>query len=115
MPSSENLFLAAHSDGALVVYDKEKEDAAVGEDVLQPASTDSKRPVLEVRKSVRSQDQKSNPVAYWKICNQKINAFAFSPDDVHLAIAAADGSMRVIDLHKEQYAISLFTLQSLTV
>jgi len=38
MPGSENLFLAAHDDGTLVVYDKEKEDAA-----LSPTSTRARR------------------------------------------------------------------------
>jgi catabolite repression protein CreC len=101
MPGSDNLFVAAHSDGTLVVYDKEKEDAAYADD-FQPLQSDPMHPVLQVRKSVESQEQKFNPVAYWKVCNQKINEIAFSPDDIHLAVAAADGKMRIIDVHKEQ-------------
>jgi WD40 repeat protein len=103
MPNSENLFLAAHEDGTLVVYDKEKEDAAfVPDDILdRPPSGEPGRPTLQVRKSVQSKAQKSNPVAFWKVSNQRINALSFSPDGRHLAIASEDGSLRIIDIHTE--------------
>ena len=107
IPGSENLFLAAHSDGTLVVYDKEKEDA-----VFNPEETTASAengtvdgrpgPHLQVKKSWQSKSQKSNPVAVWKVSNQKINDFAFSPDGRHLAVASEDGSLRVIEIHKEQ-------------
>src|ERR1700753_1097113 len=99
MPGSENLFLAAHADGSLVVYDKEKEDAAFvpEEDVVRPASGVAGKPGLQVLKSVQSKTQKSNPVAYWKVLNQRINDMAFSPDGRHLAVASEDGSLRILD------------------
>jgi WD40 repeat protein len=106
MPNSDNLFLAAHEDGTLVVYDKEKEDAAfTSEDANdRPLSEDSGKPpaALHIRKSVQSKTQKTNPVAVWKVSNQKINAVAFSNDGRHLAVASEDGSLRVIDFHREQ-------------
>ena len=38
LPNSENLFLAAHMDGSMIVYDKEKEDALfVAEDQAPPS------------------------------------------------------------------------------
>lgn len=115
MPGSENLFLAAHMDGTLIVYDKERED---GE--LLPTDSNSNNHEtygnlrdaasagLGIRKSVNSKNQKQNPVASWRISHQKINAFAFSPDCRHLAVVSEDGSLRIIDYHKEQL-LDLYT------
>ncbi|KAJ2905621.1 hypothetical protein MKZ38_004915 [Zalerion maritima] len=119
IPGSEQLFLAAHKDGSLVVYDKEKEDAAfVPEDELVqetngeangngPAADPhppkpNYREAIEIKKSVYSKNQKTNPVAYWKIAHMKINAIAFSPDHRHLAMAFDDGSLRIIDYLREK-------------
>jgi WD40 repeat protein len=104
MPGSENLFLAAHDDGTLVVYDKEKEDAPFIFDGPPPVTAATLGPLvyLQVRKSVQSQTQKTNPVAYWKLCNQRINAISFSPDGLYLAAACGDGRLRMIDFHKEK-------------
>ena len=109
MPGSENLFLAGHADGSLIVYDKERDDATfVSEDQLSapsprfhPRGADAK---LHVVKSVNSSNQKSNPVAYWKLAAQQINAFAFSPDSQHLAVVSEGGSLQVVDYLKEEYA-----------
>lgn len=107
LPNSENLFLAAHMDGGLVVYDKEKEDALFVAEEPSSATDESKpeidaRSILKVRKSVSSKNQKTNPVSYWQISNSKINAFAFSPDRRHLAVVSEDGSFRIIDFLKEK-------------
>lgn len=110
IPGSENLFLAAHMDGLLVVYDKEKEDAVfLPEDDEGQVSTndtpdDGSDPAtkIQVQKSVHSKNQKSNPVAAWKLSNQRINAFAFSPDNRHLATVSEDGTLRIIDYLKEE-------------
>jgi Ras family protein T1 len=113
IPGSENLFLASHCDGSLVVYDKEKEDAPfVREEntVDIPVISDqrgyygSKSP-LDILKSVNSRNQRTNPVAFWKLSNQRINSFAFSPDSRHLAVVLEDGSLRIIDYLKEQYVL----------
>ncbi|KAK5146346.1 hypothetical protein LTR04_001064 [Oleoguttula sp. CCFEE 6159] len=95
LPNNENYFLAAHMDGTLVVYDKEREDAAFvpEENGVDKASFDMERgPALHVKKSQQSRNQKTNPVACWKVSNQKINSFAFSPDCRHLAVVSEDGS-----------------------
>ncbi|CEJ91057.1 hypothetical protein VHEMI06795 [[Torrubiella] hemipterigena] len=110
IPGSENLFLAAHMDGLLVVYDKEKEDAVFlpEEDEGQPSTNDTPddgsdpATKIQVQKSVHSKNQKSNPVAAWKLSNQRINAFAFSPDNRHLATVSEDGTLRIIDYLKEE-------------
>ena len=107
LPGSENLFLAAHTDGTLIVYDKERDDAtffpeetrAAGEDGND--GTESDHAPLHINKSVNSKNQKSNPVASWKLSNHRINGFAFSPDHCHLAVVSEDGSLRIINYLKE--------------
>lgn len=59
-------------------------------------------PRLHIKKSVQSRNQKTNPVAYWKASSSKINAFAFSPDGKHLAVASEDGCLRIINFLKEE-------------
>lgn len=106
IPGSENLFLAAHMDGTLVVYDKEKEDAPfASEDAAandSAISDDEEDFVLNVAKSVNSTNQKSNPVACWKLSNECINDFAFSPDSRHLAVVTEDGYLRIVDYLQER-------------
>ncbi|KAK3995794.1 putative catabolite repression protein creC [Cladorrhinum sp. PSN332] len=117
IPGSEHLFLAAHMDGSLVVYDKEKEDASFNAEDEQArqsseesasATTNTTSSAssssssngtynIQVHKSVHSKNQKSNPIAVWKLSNQRVNAFAFSPDNRHLAVVSEDGSLRIID------------------
>jgi catabolite repression protein CreC len=98
-------------DGSLVVYDKEKDDAifAAEEDGLPKengetvgANAVNQSSHIQVDKSVHSKNQKANPVAVWKLSNQRINAFAFSPDHRHLAVVSEDGSLRIIDYLKEE-------------
>ena len=105
IPGSENHFLAAHMDGTLVVYDKEKEDAPfVSEELVDEAISieDEDHWTLVITKSVNSANQKANPVACWKISNQSIPDFAFSPDSKHLAVVGDDGYLRVIDYLQER-------------
>ncbi|KAI6709824.1 hypothetical protein JHW43_007634 [Diplocarpon mali] len=112
IPGSENLFLAAHMDGSLIVYDKEKEDLAFspeengdysnGTDKLETNGKDRPTAKLHVVKSVHSKNQKSNPISFWQLSNQRINAFAFSPDNRHIAVVSEDGTLRIIDYLKEQ-------------
>ncbi|KAI6753250.1 hypothetical protein HG531_005419 [Fusarium graminearum] len=116
IPGSENLFLAAHMDGSLVVYDKEKEDAqfnpeeeavngmangASGES-LDANNMGTHHNTIRINKSVHSKNQKVNPVAAWKLSNHRINAFSFSPDNRHLAVVSEDGTLRIIDYLKEE-------------
>ncbi|KIX96167.1 uncharacterized protein Z520_07945 [Fonsecaea multimorphosa CBS 102226] len=105
IPGSENLFLAAHMDGTLVVYDKEKEDAPfVSEELVDEAISieDEDLSTLVISKSVNSSNQKANPVACWRISNQNITDFAFSPDNRHLAVVGDDGYLRIIDYPQER-------------
>ncbi|RKF64633.1 putative catabolite repression protein creC [Erysiphe neolycopersici] len=101
IPGSESLFLAAHIDGSLVIYDKEKDDAVFMSEGSEKSTSDSPSnhessnvTLLHVDKSVRSKNQKFNPVSLWKLSNQRINAFAFSPDCRHLAMVCEGGTLR---------------------
>lgn len=102
-------------DGSLVVYDKEKDDSAfLPEENGGQTNGNSEKTngnsngygehlaILHVDKSVHSKNQKFNPVSFWKLSNQRINAFAFSPDNRHLAVVSEDGTLRIIDYLKEQ-------------
>jgi len=110
IPGSENLFLAGHADGSLVVYDKEKDDAPfIPEDFQEEVdSQKTSSSGFSATKSVNSKNQKFNPVAYWKVAKQPINAFAFSPDNKHLAVVSEDGNLRVMNILKEQL-LDVFT------
>ena len=104
LPGSENLFLASHMDGSLIIYDKERDDAIFLPEENSPPDSDGLEghAPLKINKSVNSKNQKANPVASWKISNHRINGFAFSPDCRHLAVVSEDGSLRIIDYLKEQ-------------
>ena len=103
MPGKENLFIAAHMDGTILVYDKDKEDAP-----FTPGSEDSTSNTqpphiaFRVKKSVQSPLQKSNPVAAWKISKMKLNSIAFSPDGALLAAVSEDGTLTIIDYIRER-------------
>lgn len=99
-------------DGSLVVYDKEKDDAqfnpedegssANGSDAGDTTSAAHHGTKIHVQKSVHSKNQKTNPVAAWKLSNQRINAFAFSPDNRHLAVVSEEGTLKIIDYLREE-------------
>ena len=94
-------------DGTLIVYDKERDDAAfVPESNGNAANGSEDGPAehipLHINKSVNSKNQKSNPVASWKLSNHKTTAFSFSPDCTHLAVVSEDGSLRIINYLKEK-------------
>ncbi len=96
--------MAAHMDGTLVVYDKERDDATFVPEDRRDNSTDgweSDHAPFHINKSVNSKNQKSNPVASWKLSNHRINGFAFSPNHRHLAVVSDDGSLRIINYLKE--------------
>ena len=122
LPGSENLFLASHMDGTLIVYDKERDDAAFTPETPNSAptpessTTPAHHPVnghqngdtnhlhspLHINKSVTSKNQKSNPVSSWRLSHHRITAFAFSPSSLpFLAVVSEDGSLRIINYHRE--------------
>ena len=106
LPESENLFLAAHADGSLICYDKEKEDApfipdgAKDDSEMHPPTAPEE---FVTQKSVYSVHQKSNPVSYWSVSKHALNAMSLSPDGKHLAVVSEDGTLRIINIMKEKY------------
>ncbi|KAL1913752.1 hypothetical protein Sste5344_000018 [Sporothrix stenoceras] len=107
VPGSENLFIAAFMDGSLVVFDKEKEDAAFVFDEDEAnrqrlSNSTEARTHIQVERSIHTKGQKSNPFAFWKLSNQRINAFAFSPQANLIAVVSEDGSLRIIDILREE-------------
>lgn len=92
LPNKDNLFLAAHADGTLIVYDKEKEDA---EFVSESLRTDDRS--MQILKSVQSPNQKTNPVAAWVVNHSRPHKLAFSPDGQHLAVVSDDGTLTILD------------------
>ena len=114
LPGSENLFLASHLDGTLIVYDKERDDAAFTPETSNGAPTPetnsdpfngeiqaSQNP-LHINKSVTSKNQKCNPVASWQISHHRITSFAFSPAPLpYLAVVSENGSLRIINYMRE--------------
>lgn len=111
IPGSENLFIAAHLDGSLVVYDKEKEDTPLTVDDIPNSGQHGFEPgnrkmALQVLKSSHAKNQKTNPVAFYKVTNYRINDFELSPDGRFAAVVSEDESLRILDLLREQYGQS---------
>ncbi|EPQ65997.1 BgtA-21101 [Blumeria graminis f. sp. tritici] len=109
IPGSENLFLASHIDGSLVMYDKEKEEAALlSEEKIRHTTNPVEnsehkiQPSLCINKSIFSKNQKFNPVSSWKLSTQRINSFAFSPDNSRLAVVGEDGALQILDYLEER-------------
>ncbi|BFZ59688.1 hypothetical protein YB2330_000703 [Saitoella coloradoensis] len=104
IPGSENLFMAAHADGSVVVYDKEKDDSTFNPSpnasVVMDEGTEATG--FSVLRSMNGKAVKTNPMAYWKVAKQAITAFAFSPDCQHIAITSDDGTLKIIDFHAER-------------
>jgi WD40 repeat protein len=54
---------------------------------------------------------KSNPKLFWKVARKVVTcmftsntALCFAPDSIHLAVTSMDGTLRIIDLDREQYS-----------
>ncbi|KAI9491197.1 WD40-repeat-containing domain protein [Zychaea mexicana] len=96
VPGSEELFLISFSDGSVLLMDKERDDQA-----FTPASPSSwaeqQFQVTKPRKSA-----KYNPVSHWKVADKSITALEFSPEGSNVAVACADGTLRIIDYTNER-------------
>lgn len=114
VPGTDNLFVTAHADGSLVVFDKDREDggfAAQGgmtsnhnshrsTDLLRIIKSLYEEPVEE---NVAAKSQApTNPLAVYKVSNSPITAIRFSPNGQMLAIGNRDGYLRLFNLANEE-------------
>jgi WD40 repeat protein len=94
VPGGDGSFVAAHADGNLYVYEKNKEGAT---DSSFSAIRDPTQ--FSVDKAKYS---KSNPVARWHIGQGAINSIAFSNDGAYLATVGRDGYLRIFDFSTQK-------------
>ncbi len=105
LPGSENLFMACHMDGSIIIYDKDREDAPFvlpTESDTYFAANETPLTGLLVHKSATSRNTKQNPVSYLAVSREATTAFAFSPDLQHVAIVGDDGTLKIVDYKKER-------------
>ncbi|XP_057549380.1 uncharacterized protein LOC130827626 [Amaranthus tricolor] len=94
VPKGDGVFVVAHADGNMYVYEKSKDGAG------DPSFSTTKDQTLFSVAHART--SKSNPTARWHICLGSINSIAFSNDGVYMATVGRDGYLRVFDYLKEQ-------------
>lgn len=97
IPGSEHNFVSSHRSGNLYVWTTENHTSKV----TSPPVYVSQKEILGAKIYTVRQKQKSALLACWTVGHGPINAFAFSPDAVHIAIASQDGFLRIYDYHKQ--------------
>ncbi|KAJ1655554.1 hypothetical protein IWQ61_004716 [Dispira simplex] len=90
VPGSESHFMASFQDGAMVMFDKSKDDHTN----FNPSFAMNPEDPLKVAKPTKT---KYNPLTYWQVSKKAVTAFAFSPNCQHVAITTLDGQLRVVD------------------
>ncbi|KAI5817836.1 WD40-repeat-containing domain protein [Pyronema omphalodes] len=110
LPGDPNLFIAAHRDGSLLIYDRRKKPSKLD---YNEFTLENRSSHLAIIKSVKSSDQKTNPVAAWKsLGSGHINALKFSPDGRLLAYVdkvGEIGRLQVLKFHEEKLLWSQFS------
>lgn len=97
VPGSDHQFVSSHRSGHLYIWSSIYSGKTSGPQsfVLHKDITDAK--ICTVKPKNKS------PIFFrWTIGHGAINAFAFSPDANHIAIASQDGFLRVYDFHKQE-------------
>ncbi|KAJ7723958.1 catabolite repression protein creC [Mycena maculata] len=123
VPSSSSLFLVAHADGTIIVYDKEREDGSfTPQDPVRASDSPSEspkewdpidsifvtmppwHPVSGAGMGAQGKVEKvaKNPVSHWRVSRRAVVDFVFSPDVKYVAAISEDGCLRVIDALAEQ-------------
>ncbi|KAJ8522375.1 hypothetical protein ONZ45_g1015 [Pleurotus djamor] len=121
VPSSPTLFLVAHADGTIIIYDKEREDGSfTPKNPNAVGSTDANggwnpldeifvtippwHPTASTGNSGKGDKDKTvkNPVSHWRVSRKNVADFAFSSDNKYVAAISDDGCLRVIDALGEQ-------------
>ncbi|KAJ7137724.1 WD40-repeat-containing domain protein [Mycena epipterygia] len=122
VPSSSSLFLVAHADGTIIVYDKERDDGTfTPQDPVSPSDGQQRSskdwdPVDSIFVTMPPWHPVSsgagltapgkvvakNPVSHWRVSRRSVVDFVFSPDVKYVAAISEDGCLRVIDALAEQ-------------
>ena len=97
VPGNEHQFVSSHRSGHLYVWNSgfTGKTSGLHNFVLHKDITDAKICVVKPK-------SKSPILFRWTVGHGAINAFAFSPDAHHIAIASQDGFLRVYDFHKQE-------------
>ncbi|KAD5803140.1 hypothetical protein E3N88_14500 [Mikania micrantha] len=92
VPNGDGIFVVAHADGNMYVYEKAK------------GSGDPSFPVIKdpTQFSISHARYSKNPISRWHICQGSINSIAFSSDGGYIATVGRDGYLRVFDFKTEQ-------------
>ncbi|KAJ6618811.1 WD40-repeat-containing domain protein [Mycena sp. CBHHK59/15] len=121
VPCSSTLFLVAHADGTIIVYDKERDDGTFTPQDPNVAPTDSPKewdPIDSIFVTMppwhpvssgagltapgKVEKVAKNPVSHWRVSRRAVVDFVFSPDVKYVAAISEDGCLRVIDALAEQ-------------
>lgn len=87
--------MTSHQSGYLYVWDSEQTSRTTGQQHFI-SHTETQDAVINIVKP-----KNKGPILYrWAVGHGAINAFSFSPDSIHIAIASQDGFTRVYDFHK---------------
>eukprot|EP00802_Teleaulax_amphioxeia_P013119 Tamp_13167.p1 GENE.Tamp_13167~~Tamp_13167.p1 ORF type:complete len:474 (+),score=60.75 Tamp_13167:98-1519(+) len=105
LPGSRTQFVAAFSNGVLLVLDSTKEDASSKSVAAAAASSDSPAAQGGQFSVLRPKTQKSNPVSRWHVGKGPINHISFSSDG-KLALSCQDGLARILDINQERLLFS---------
>ncbi|KAJ4455366.1 putative transducin family protein [Paratrimastix pyriformis] len=90
--------LLAHADGTLTMLERDLEEQT-------SKITPVKFTGFAVHRRKATQSRR-NPVAQWSICAGAINAIRFSPCGRFLALACADGFLRMLDFHQDRPVVA---------
>lgn len=97
VPGSDHQFVSSHRSGYLYIWNTGYTGKTNGVQsfILHKDITDAK--------ICTPKPKSKSPILYrWSIGHGAVNAFAFSPDANHVAIASQDGFLRVYDFHKQE-------------
>jgi len=110
VPDSKNIFLAAFSNGTLLVFDKDKEDASQKSMAAATASTptsDSSSSNLDSSSfSVSKPKTNKNPISRWHVAKGPVNYISFSAENT-MCLCCHDGNARIFHYPTEKLTFSL--------
>lgn len=99
VPGSEHSFVSSHRSGNLYVWSTENHATSK---VTTPTNYVLHKEVLDAKVYHVKQRNKSPLLSRWAVGHGPINAFAFSPDCIHIAISSQDGFLRIYDFQKQE-------------